>query len=192
MNCVIVDDHDLVREGMRDQLGHVVPELKMIGSYKNGQEAINCIDWDYLELLITDIEMEPVGGLELIEHCKKVNHDIKIVVISQWDSPPYQEEVKKLGANGYLLKNANLDIIIGTIEGVIKGNISSFICFDKRPYVDLTQREIDIITLISKGLNSKDIAKVIHLSPRSVEGYRRSICEKMDVNNSQELVAKFN
>lgn len=193
MRFALVENHHLAREAFAKQFPKIVPWLELKGTFKNGRDAVENLDFDSIDLLITDLEMEEMDGEALVHHTR-VNHPrVKTIILSVHDTPNDIQLVRDAGANGYIVKSDDLDIIARTFEDVKRLGFGAFVCHNEAAdeiRIQLTQTEERIISLISKGFNSKEIADFVELSPRSVEGYRKKICDKFGVTNSPEMIAE--
>lgn len=213
INVVLADDHVLVRDGIKalleDQEGiHVLDEAS------NGLEALDVIKKHKPDLLIVDIRMPELNGIEVVREVNKLYKDVRTLVLSMHDSEEYVVKAIQAGADGYLLKGASKEEFLKALHKVaeggkyftgdvsaiimnnfVNGNVSqSTIVEEKRaedPF-NLTKREKQILNLVLQLKNNKDIAEELQISKRTAEVHRFNLMKKLDVKNLMELSNKAN
>ncbi|MDR3006529.1 MAG: response regulator transcription factor [Sphingobacterium sp.] len=204
---LLVDDHTLVRSGFQLIL-EAQEDITVIAGAENGQRAL-----DYLkgasrpDIILTDIHMEVMDGIQFIQVVKRDYPDIKIIVLSMEDNIQIIQEVLNLGAEGYLSKDSNVEEILFGIQQVIRGehyvsaalsielikNLPKYAHLDvdrteiMRRY-DISERELSVLELIAEGHTNAEIADQIYLSKRTVEGHRQQLIEKTGSKNTAGLV----
>jgi len=202
IRIVIVDDHDIIIDGLRSMFSSKTG-FSVVGTAKNGQEAFELCEQIRPDVVIMDISMPVLNGIEATRKIIAVMPSVKILALTQHDSNEYILQMFKAGAKGYLLKNSKKAELIDAIENIVAGNsyfgkkisdimMESFIHHDEKKdevnEVVLTNREKEIIQLISSDTNNNQIADQLHISLRTVETHRRNIMQKLDVNSVVALV----
>lgn len=202
IQIAIADDHPMIIDGLQNILPHY-PELTLKGCYKNGQALLEGLETQRPDVLLLDIQMPDITGDELTPVLLKKYPDLKILVLTNFDSALYANNMFKRGASGYLLKtaeNATLIEAIKTvyaggqfIENTMKEKIREMSIRDKNASFSkstLTPREMEILQLLVNGCTAPQIAEQCFLSLRTVVNYRTSIMLKLQVNNTATLVKK--
>uniref|UniRef100_UPI0032174B6A response regulator transcription factor n=1 Tax=uncultured Draconibacterium sp. TaxID=1573823 RepID=UPI0032174B6A len=204
INIVVCDDHKLFRKGMCALLSDfdIVEEISEAG---NGEELLNFLaetDTKF-HLVLLDINMPVMDGIEATKHLKKSYPDIKIIVLSMEDDTQMVAYIVNEGIDGYLLKNADPDELEHAIKMVIKndfyfsGSLSGAVLKSMRTKNQIkgtieefkfNKRELDILDLICHELTAVEIAERLSLSARTVEGYKRKLLEKSKTKNMAGLV----
>jgi len=202
IRIVIVDDHDIIIDGLKSMLnGH--PGYSVVDTAKNGQEAVELCEKIEPDVIIMDISMPVLNGIEATKKIISIIPSVKILALTQHDSNEYILQMFKAGAKGYLLKNSKKTELIEAIDNLVAGStyfskkisdvmVESFIHHDERKdeinEVVLTNREKEIIKLIASDKNNNQIADELHISLRTVETHRRNIMQKLEVNSVVALV----
>lgn len=198
---LIADDHTLVREGLRALLS-LYDDVEVVGEASNGLEAIDRADTLQPDIVMMDIAMPGLGGLEATVEIKKQNPHIKILVLSQYDDKEYISRFLKAGASGYILKKAMGEELVRAVRAVAKGEsylypsiaaqvIEGYIDFSRQssdPYDLLTDREKQVLKLIAEGLTQKEIASTLGISTKTVIAHQTHISEKLDIHSKAELI----
>ena len=190
---LLVDDHPLVREGLRARLSSV-PALEVVAEAGNAAEAFARVDASHVDLVLMDVGMKDVNGIELTAQLMARHPQLKIVMLSMYDNPEYVHRAMQAGARGYVLKNAPSQEIISAIEAIVAGQtflspaISGRMLRAQTPRPVLSMRECEILACIAKGQASKQIAKELGLSIRTVETHRQNIKRKLNLEGQGELI----
>ncbi|MCX2744896.1 response regulator transcription factor [Mangrovivirga sp. M17] len=203
-NIIIADDHALFRKGLSSlvKITFDIPEIREAGG---GKELIKLIEEDKPDLILLDLNMPNMDGVDAASFIINNYPDIKILVISMFDDERYVHHMMEMGANGYILKNAEPDEVEKAISNVLKygyyfndlvndvvkkgfGKSNTSNHFGFKDNINLTQREAEILILISKEYTNSEIADKIHLSPRTVEAYRQELLKKIGAKNTAGLV----
>jgi DNA-binding NarL/FixJ family response regulator len=210
INVVLADDHVLVRNGIKalleDQTG-----IKVVDEASNGKEALEVIAKTKPHVLIVDIRMPEMNGIEVVAEIKKKYKDVKTLVLSMHDSEEYVVKSIQSGADGYLLKGASKDEFLkaltkiasggkyftGDVSAIIMNNFvsGSSVSEVKEPKeisFKLTKREKQILSLVLELKNNKDIAEELNISKRTAEVHRFNLMKKLEVSNLKELTDKVN
>lgn len=199
---LIVDDHPIVRHGLA-QLINNEPGLEVSGSAATPPEALKAIEVEEPDLAVVDLALGDDSGLELIKQLKALCPDLKILVISMHDEVYYADRVLRAGALGYLMKQEPAEQMIAAIHQVLSGNVylsdpmaASLLTRmvgekhgDRGSPVDrLTDRELQVLEYIGRGLGTRQIAEKLGLSIKTIENYREHLKTKLELKNSSELV----
>ena len=190
---LLVDDHPLVREGLRARLSGV-PDLEVVAEAGNAAEAFARVDESHADLVLMDVGMKDVNGIELTSQLMARHPQLKIVMLSMYDNPEYVHRAMQAGARGYVLKDAPSQEIINAIEAIVAGQtflspaISGRMLRAQTPRPVLSMRECEILACIAKGQASKQIAKELGLSIRTVETHRQNIKRKLNLEGQGELI----
>ncbi|TFW39753.1 response regulator transcription factor [Pseudomonas putida] len=193
IKIALVDDHVLVRDGVKALLG-AVPYFKVVGQAESGQEAIQLVRSCALDILLVDVGLQDMNGLELTRQLCGLHADIKILILSMYDNQEYVRSSITAGALGYVLKNAPSTELVAAIEAIAAGGtfyspeIARKLVSNHRDENDLTPRELQVLSMIAKGYNSKEAARELAISVRTVETYRLSIRRKLNIDSPAALV----
>jgi DNA-binding NarL/FixJ family response regulator len=201
---VIVDDHPLFRKGL-EQLIHSDQKFAICGEAGNAAEAMDVIRRLHPDLAIVDLSLPGANGIELIKNIRAEFPKLTILVLSMHDESLYAVRALRAGAQGYVMKHEAMANVIQAIQEVLSGRpylspamaaqvITKFayghVEGEPDPTERLSDRELEILELIGKGAEVRQIAKLLHLSPKTVETHRAHIKEKLQLKNSRE-VARF-
>jgi len=205
INILLVDDHTLIREGLKLILKKN-KHFKIIGEASNGVEAIRYIDKnaEKIHVVMLDITMPELDGFEVAKIVRQNHPEIKILALTMHSEESYITKMIDVGVHGYVLKDSNLEDLSSAIKTILEGKpyyssdvsaimINSLMNKDKKKnnseLDNLTDREVQIINLITEGLKSSEIADQLKLSTRTIEVHRRNLMKKLDVKNTAELVS---
>ena len=199
---VIADDHNIFRDGLRSLLEQE-GSFEIVAEATDGLDAIRCIQKHVPDLLITDLSMPRMSGMSVIHDIRSRFPEVKIVVLTVHDTEEYYREVFKTGADGFCVKKENFNDVCRAIKMVLQGKsyISPYI---SRPILDsltaappqdptktawdtLTLREKDVLKLVGEGYKNKEIADLLHISPKTVEKHRSNLMAKLDMHSAQAL-----
>lgn len=201
MKIILAEDHNIVREGLKKLLEED-SKIIITGEAKNGKEAVELAAKLLPDLILMDISMPILNGIEATKKIKKQLPSIKILVLSMYDNEEYIKEVMNAGANGYLLKEALAEHLVSAIKTVIKGGtyfgpkISERLA-DKNEtqseeittkFDTLTNKEKEILKLIGDGLSNKEIAALLNRSVKTIETHRSNIMEKLSIHKLADLI----
>lgn len=193
IRVALVDDHSLVRDGIRALLS-VMPRLNVVGEAENGAQAIEMVGRCTPDLLLMDISLKDMNGLELTRLLGKQYPSLKILILSMYDNHEYVSESVRCGASGYVLKNAPSREIVAAIEAIIGGGtfysaeIAQRLATDPNTDNELTPRESQVLRKMVEGLNNKEMARELDISVRTVETHRLSIRRKLNIDKPAALV----
>ncbi len=201
IKVILVDDHAIMRDGIRNLLQEE-SDIEVIGEADNGRQAVKISIEKNPDIVITDIAMHDMNGIEATRQIKKENPDIKIIALSGHSERQIVIGVFRAGASGYLLKESTSTELVEAIRTVYRGHnylsqkISDIVLQElsdiKRDSEEigadlLTSRENEILQLIAEGNATKRIAEVLFISPKTVESHRANIMEKLNIRNLPEL-----
>ena len=201
---VIAEDHTILREGLRALLSSD-PDFEIVGEASDGRDAVRCVENLCPDLVLMDLSMPGMNGLEAIEEIKTRNPEIKILVLTVHKAEEYIAETLRGGADGYVLKDVShselvmaikrvlagkrylsSDVSEKVIEGYLEGRESSK---TKSVYDTLTQRERQILKLIAEGHKNKEVADYLCISPKTVEKHRANLMRKLNIHSAVGLTA---
>ena len=200
LKIVIVDDHQLFRKGMYSLLAED-PEFQVLPGLESGEELIDALRSGMeVNIVLLDLTMPGMDGFEVLKIARKEFPDIRFVVISMHDDGHYITRCARLGAYGYLLKNAEVEELktaINTVAGGRKYYNSEItdlminnMSLEATQVKPLSQREIEVLQLVSEGQTTKEIASKLFVSTRTVETHRSNMMKKLDVQNTAEMIKK--
>lgn len=196
MNVLIVDDDKLVCSSLKTILE--AKGVTIVGTGNNGQEAITLYDEFLPDVLLMDIRMEGMNGVEASEAILKQHPEAKILFLTTFSDDEYIVKALSLGVKGYILKQ-NFDSIIPALDAVFSGqNVFNTEIISKLPSLlakkndasstyDLTERELTIIELVAKGLNNKELADTLFLSEGTIRNYLSTLLNKLDLRDRTQL-----
>ncbi len=198
IKVLLVDDHDLVRTGIR-RIIEDTKGFKVVGEAQTGEEAIKLCREDAPDVVLMDMNMPGIGGLEATRKLVRYCPDTKIIVLTVVTEDPIPQKVMQAGAVGYLTKGANPEEMIKAIKAVSVGQrylapdiaqkmaLRQFSGVDDNPFNQLSERELQIMMMITRGEKVQDISEKLNLSPKTVNSYRYRLFEKLDITNDVEL-----
>lgn len=198
INVLIVDDHNIVRFALKNILA-TVADIIVVGEAETGEVAIRLVRELKPDVVLMDIQMPGIGGLEATQRLLRVYPNLKIIVLTAHEEEPFPYHFVQVGAAGYLTKNTHTDELIAAIHQVYMGH--SYITpgiaqqlvsghrakVSRSPFDDLSKRELQVMLMILKGDKLKDIANRLNLSIKTISTYRTRISKKLDVKNDVEL-----
>jgi two-component system, NarL family, response regulator NreC len=199
VRVALIDDHPIVRQGLRNLL-QTEPSFAVVGEADDGVTGVELVQRVKPDVLIVDLMMPGLNGLDLIKQVLKRQPKLRILVLSMQSADSYVVEALNCGAAGYVLKETGPSEIIRAIHTVVAGDrylspklserLLTSSAGKKRmtdPYETLTPREREILHLIIEGNTSPQIAKKLVLSPRTVELHRSRIMKKLDLHNQTDI-----
>ena len=201
-NIMIVDDHRLVREGVKKIL-ESYKGIKVVSEAENGVEALKMIPSIKPDIILLDIKMPKLNGLDTLKRIKDFDNSSKIIILSAYSNKEYIIDAIKRGANGYLLKSCTSENLIQAINRVNRN--SSYLQpslvkvlreVNKKDYIEpvidklslLSNREYEILYLIAKGYNNMEIGLELFISEKTVKNHITNIYKKIDVKNRVQAV----
>ena len=199
IKILVVDDHAILRDGVRALLS-LNDDFDIVGEAAEGKESIKKAKELVPDVILMDIAMPGMDGLEATRRIRKENPKIKILALTQYDNKEYILSVIKAGAAGYVPKRALGSELVSAIRAVHKGDsflypsaaaalIQDYLQqAEEEPYDRLTDREREILKLIADGHTSREIADILFISLKTVLGHRMKIMKKLDIHNRTELI----
>lgn len=192
-SVLLVDDHPILLEGMKNLIRD---PFEVTHTATSGLAALDFIKSTEFDLLITDYEMPGITGLELVKAARIAQPEIKIIVLSMHDDPAVVKELLRSGVSGYILKKDTYKNLTDALQKVMEGKrfLSDEVAEllinlpEEEERGVLTSREIEILKLITKEFNSRQIAEVLFISERTVETHRKNILKKTGATNLVGLV----
>jgi DNA-binding NarL/FixJ family response regulator len=202
VRIVIAEDHTILREGLKSLLSSN-PDFEIIGEAEDGREAIRCVEKFKPDLILMDLSMPRINGLDAIKEIKKRFSETKILVLTVHKTEEYILATLKSGADGYILKDSTHAELVLAVKNVLSGKhyispgisekvIEGYLegkktLKTKSSWETLTQREREILKLIAEGYKNKEIGDYLCISPKTVEKHRANLMEKLDLHNVQAL-----
>lgn len=198
INVLIVDDHDIVRTGIRKILADV-SGIKVVGEASTGEDAVKLARQHTPHVVLMDVKMPGIGGFEATRKLLRMDPDLKVLVLTTVNNDLYPARLLQIGAAGYITKGSSMDEMVQAIRSVNAGQryispeIASQLAFrhvndkEESPFDTLSERELQVMLMITKGTKVQDIAEKLCLSPKTVNSYRYRIFEKLSVKNDVEL-----
>jgi DNA-binding NarL/FixJ family response regulator len=198
----IIDDHPIMVQGLKELI-HNQKDLKVIGSSEDWHVALEQVKKLQPDLIMLDVTLKEANGIEVLKNLKIHVPNIKVLMLSMHDENLYAMRSLKAGAHGYIMKQEAADKVLNAIRQVLNGEIYLSESMSKRtmfqllgrggtrsgsPLEDLSDRELEVFTLIGQGCTTRQIAEKLHLSIKTVETHRAHIKEKLNLKNSTELV----
>jgi two-component system nitrate/nitrite response regulator NarL len=198
IRLTIVDDHTLFAEGIQSLLKEE-PNIEIVNILNDGRNLIKSIEKDPSDLVLLDISLPGMNGLEAAKILREHHPGLKIIMLSTYNEAHLIEKAKSYGANGYMLKSVSKEELIQAINQVCEGknlileyhaeSINEFQQSDGfLKQFQLTKRELEIIQLIKKHYTNQQISKVLYLSIFTVETHRKNIMKKLGINNPSHLI----
>ncbi len=202
IKVLLIDDHRMFREGVKSRLEREA-DIQVVGEAASGREAVEKVSLNQPDMVILDIRLPDISGIEVAQMLRKQWPNLKILMLTGYDFDQYVRAVARVGIDGYLLKDAPQDELVDAVRQVAAGgavlppNIASKVMrgyastpmgASNRPTWDLTVRELEILELLSQGLRNVDIADRLGISSRTVENHVGSIIGKLGAQSRTEAV----
>lgn len=199
---LLVDDHPLLRQGIAITI-EAEPDFEVVGQAGDAEEAIGLVSDLRPDLVISDISLPGMNGLELLKNLLAQRPDLPVLIVSRHDEDLYAERAVRAGARGYVSKVAAGDQIVSAIRRVLRGGIhlseelkdkmlfgaaSGAKDATQTPLEVLSDRELEVFEMTGRGLPTREISKRLHLSVKTVESYRSRIKTKLGLANGTELI----
>ena len=198
IEILLADDHDLVRAGIGRMLEDI-PDMAVIGQATSGEEAVSMCRELQPDVVLMDIRMPGIGGLEATRKIVGRDPNIKVIAVSAWDDDPLPARLLQAGASGFVVKGAPFEDVIKAIRKVMAGqrylsaNVAEQMAlkqFDKAessPFARLSERELQIALMVVNCEKVQVISDKLHLSPKTVNSYRYRLFEKLGISSDVEL-----
>ncbi len=198
ITVLLVDDHDLVRAGIKSLLADV-GDIKVIGEAASGEEAVRIAREKHPNVVLMDVRMPGIGGLEATRKLLRADPDIKVIALTVCGEEPFPSKLLQAGAAGYLTKGSGIEEMVQAIHSVNSGKryISpevaqqlalKHLSDDKAsPFDALSERELQVMLMITSGQKVQEISDKLCLSPKTVNSYRYRLFDKLNVHSDVEL-----
>jgi DNA-binding NarL/FixJ family response regulator len=202
---LIVDDHEVVRDGLKNILTSL-DNISIAGEAGNGEDAVKMYSSLKPDLVIMDISMPGMNGIEATRVIKEKDPDARILILTMHDNQEYLNQIIRSGAKGFILKNTDKEELLDAVKTVASGDnffskdiskliIDNYIRTAKESEkndgykeVPLTKREIEILKLIASGYSNQEIANILYISYNTVDTHRKNIMHKLSIKNTAGLV----
>lgn len=194
----IVDDHELVRTGFKRMLGDI-QGIKVVGEAKSGEEGVRKVRELNPDVVLMDVKMPGIGGLEATIKMLRYDPELKVLVVTVCDDDLFPSRLLQAGAFGYLTKGASIDEMVRAIKVVNSGQryisleIANQLAMkhlndtSDSPFDQLSERELQVSLMITSGVKVQTISENLCLSPKTINSYRYRIFDKLDVSGDVEL-----
>ena len=202
VKVMIVDDHNLVREGLKAVFAQG-DEIDVVGEAGSGEEAIEMVEKVKPDVILMDISMPGINGIQATKQIRDKHPDAKIVILTMLDQEGYMYEAIKAGATGYMLKSTSSDELVNAIQTVNDGKallhpdataqlLKEFVTLAQNKAKDygLSNREMEVLQLLSEGKTNKEIAKALWISEQTVKTHVAHIFDKLGTSDRTETVAR--
>ena len=203
IRVLIVDDHTLVRDGIRSLLA-LTADIEIVGEATNGREALEKVKQLMPDVVLMDLAMPIMGGLEETRRIRRQFSATKVLALTQYDDSEYVIPVIAAGARGFVTKMASFSELASAIQAVYRGDSflspsaasvlveeyqqKSNVEEGKDPYQLLTDREKEVLKLVVEGYSAREIADMLVVSPKTVEWYKTSLMNKLNIHNRTDLI----
>lgn len=192
---ILADDHNLVRRGLAALL-QLDENYTVVGEAENGEQAFQCVQNTPADIIILDLSMPRLNGLETVRRLQQSHPTMKILILSMYDDPEFVTQALHDGADGYILKQSMEDELFEALELINQGepfistaiDLSEIEAQQTPPKNPLTSREHEVLQLIAEGHTTTEIANLMAISPHTANRHRANILQKMGVRNQMELI----
>ncbi|MEM1269962.1 MAG: response regulator transcription factor [Bacteroidota bacterium] len=199
---ILVDDHPLMRKGLALTL-NAEPDIDVVLQAADAETALDHLDDPDLDLIVVDISLPGMNGLEFVKHVHAIRPELRTLVVSRHDEALYAERALRAGAKGYVMKLEAGDEIVKAVRRVLRGGIYVSEEVNERllmgmiagreplaqsPLDALSDRELEVFELIGRGHGTRDISERLHLSVKTIESYRARIKDKLNLSSAPELM----
>lgn len=203
IRIVVADDHTLIRQGIVGLLD-AQPDMEVVAQAGSGQEAIQAAITAAPDVLLMDISMPGLNGMDATREIKRLAPRVRVLVLTIHDREDYLFQALRAGAAGYILKGADVQELLSAIRAVYRGDVYLYPTVtkkliadylrrvdsgqDRESYDGLTDREREVLRLIAQGMTNAEIAASLYLSPHTVQTHREHIMEKLNLHRKAELI----
>ncbi len=201
IDVLIVDDHRLVRAGLARMLADA-PDIEVVGEVGSGEAALSFIRQHAPEVVLMDVRMPGIGGLEATRRAVRIDREVKVIAVSMCEAEPYPSQLLRAGAAGYLSKGADVGEVVRAIRRVASGDryvsnpvaqhlaLAQLDSDSTHPFDVLSGREMQIALMVVNCVRVQEISRRLHLSPKTVNSYRYRIFDKLGVGSDVQLTRK--
>jgi two-component system response regulator NreC len=202
MRILIVDDHGIVREGLKSLIEQQT-EMEVVGEADNGETAVQLTQELSPDVVIMDVSMPSLNGVEATRYILQKKPDVKVIILSMHIDRHIVKKSLEAGASGYVLKSNLFDELLNALEAVkthgfyLSPRITGIVVENYRTQqvvnttqeqTELTARERQILQLVAEGKTIKEVARILHISPKTADANRRRIMNKLEIFNTAELI----
>ncbi|MBS2039476.1 response regulator transcription factor [bacterium] len=191
ISVLIVEDHPVVRSGIKMLLTEEL-DIEVLGEASNGREALTALETLKPDLLLLDISMPEVNGLEVTQHVREKYPTMPILILTMHEDERYFFQLLRAGATGYIVKGAAPNDLVSAVRAVAAGQAylypSLARLLAKEPDTVLSARELEVLQLTAQGLTAREVGKKLSISSNTVERHRANIMSKLGVSNRAELI----
>jgi two-component system, NarL family, response regulator NreC len=201
IRVLVVDDHALVREGIRSLLA-LAADIEIVGEAADGRQALEKVGQLMPEIVLMDLAMPVMGGLEATRRIRKEYPGTKVLALTQYDDTEYVVPIIEAGARGFVTKMSSSIELAAAIKAVHEGDsylspsaaaalvdeCQRAVKEDRDPYSLLTDREREVLKLLAEGHSAREIAGILVLSPKTVEWYKARLATKLGIHNRTDLI----
>lgn len=204
IKLIIADDHPLYLDGLKLILSQS-SKITILGTAQNGADAIILANKNEADVLLLDVHLPDMTGVEVLEEIRKTKPNLKVIMLTHQKGTRYLNRLEKLNINGYILKNTTTEFLTNAIITVFNGGtcysdeitnitleedfyLKSSVIIADNSHTILSEREIEVLTLVCKEYSSADIAKQLYLSTSTIDTHRKNILNKLGVTNTVGLV----
>lgn len=198
IRVMLVDDHDLIRYGLRRLLGDQ-SGIDVVEEASSGEQALEKIRKTETDVILMDINMPGIGGFEATSRISQIHPESRIIVLTVHSEGPLPRRILEAGAAGYLTKGCPVEEMVEAIQKVHRGqryiapSIAQQLALSMLPgensVIDrLSQRELQVLIMISRGMRTNQISDMLNLSPKTVSTYRKRLHDKLEVSNDVEMM----
>ena len=198
ITVLLVDDHELIRTGVRGILDNA-PDIEVTAEASTGEEAIEIVQQTSLDVVLMDVNMPGMGGIEATRRVLRVNSELKVIALTILDDDPFPTRLHEVGAVGFLTKGCPADEMLRAIRAVHNGHhyiasevarkhtLTEWYGQGDNPFKQLSSRETQVLLQILEGQKNQEISDILSLSPKTVSTYRQRIYDKLRISNDVEL-----
>jgi two-component system response regulator NreC len=201
INVVVADDHDIVRQGLVSIIDNA-DDCRVVAQACDGVEALSLLEQLQPDVLVVDISMPKLNGLEVVRKASQLHKSCQLLVLTMHEEEEYVVHMVRAGASGYLVKSSASQHLLSAIRHLAAGKsyygqFASQVLAEQYlnpnenltdPYKNLTEREREVFHLVISGASTKDIARLLDISVKTAENHRGKVLEKLNMHNSVELV----
>ncbi|MFC1923956.1 response regulator [Chloroflexota bacterium] len=203
IRVLVVDDHTLVRDGIRSLLT-LTADIEVVGEAENGREALEKVRQLVPDVVLMDLAMPVMGGLEATRRIRREYPGIKVLAVTQYDDSDYVVPVIEAGARGFVTKMAAFSELASAIQAVYRGDSylspsaagalieeyqqKTTVEGERDSYQQLTDREREVLKLVVEGHTAREIADMLVISPKTVEWYKNRLMKKLNIHNRTDLI----
>jgi DNA-binding NarL/FixJ family response regulator len=199
IRVLLVDDHQVVRRGIREFLEEP-GDIQVVGEAENAARALTLAASLQLDVAVLDVKLPDASGIEVARQLRRSSASLGLLILTAYDDDPYVQAALEAGVNGYVMKSADSDEIVGAVRAVHEGQrVFNDMLLNKSAstsviaqivFEPLTPRELEVLKLAARGLTNKAIAYELKISDRTVQGHLANIYGKLDVSGRTEMVSR--